>query len=88
MECKKVILFKTNPGEGCASDGTASPCRIYGDNFSRCGKWSRFQRAKAASLVSSNRNGSVGDSTWPALKTTLALPYHIKRLSWRRTFPD
>jgi hypothetical protein len=35
----------------------------YGDNFSQCGRWSRFQRAKTASLVSANRNGSVGDST-------------------------
>jgi hypothetical protein len=32
----------------------------HGDNFSRCGRWSRFQRAKAASLVSSNRDFSVG----------------------------
>src|ERR1017187_3126768 len=48
-----------------------------GDNFSRCGKWSRFQRAKAASRVSANRNGSVGDSTWPSQKTTLALPLKL-----------
>ena len=33
-----------------------------------------FQRAKAASLVPANRNCSVGDSTWPSQKTTLALP--------------
>ncbi len=47
---------------------------FYGDNFSRCGKWSRFQRAKAASLVSAKRNFSVGDSTWSSQKTTLAFP--------------
>ena len=46
----------------------------YGESFSRCGWWSRFQRDKAASLVSAKRNGSVGDSTWPSQKTTLALP--------------
>jgi hypothetical protein len=33
----------------------------------------QFQCAKAVSLVSSNRNCSVGDSTWPSQKTTLAL---------------
>jgi len=33
----------------------------------------RFQRANAVSLVSSNKNFSVGDSTWPSQKTTLAL---------------
>ena len=33
----------------------------------------RFHRAKAVSLVSANRNGRVGDSTWPSQKTTLAL---------------
>ena len=49
----------------------------YGADFSRCGRWSRFQRDKAASLVSSNRNCSVGDSTWPLLKTTLALPANL-----------
>ena len=46
----------------------------YGDNFSRCGRWSRFQRTKAASLVSSKRNFSAGDSSWPSQNTTLALP--------------
>jgi hypothetical protein len=35
----------------------------------------RFQRAKAASLVSANRNGSAGDSTWPSQKNRLALPF-------------
>ena len=34
----------------------------------------RFQRIKAASLVSSKRNFNVGDSTWPSQNTTLALP--------------
>jgi hypothetical protein len=33
----------------------------HGESFSRCGWWSRFQRDKAASLVSAKRNGSVGD---------------------------
>jgi hypothetical protein len=33
----------------------------YGESFSRCGRWSRFQRDKAAALVSSKRNCSVGD---------------------------
>jgi len=47
---------------------------LHGDNLSRCGRWSRFQRDKAASLVSAKRNRSVGDSTWPSQKTTLALP--------------
>jgi hypothetical protein len=46
----------------------------YGESFSRCGWWSRFQRDKASSLVSSKRNCSVGDSTWPSQNTTLALP--------------
>ena len=46
----------------------------HGDNFSRCGRWSRFQRTKAASLVSSKRKCSVGDSTWPSQNTTLARP--------------
>ena len=46
---------------------------VQGDNFSRCGKWSRFQRTKAASLVSSKRNCSVGDSTWLAQRSALAL---------------
>ena len=50
----------------------ARRCANQGDNFSRCGRWSRFQPTKAASLVSSNRNFSVGDSTWPSQKTTLA----------------
>jgi len=45
--------------------------RIYGDNFSRCGRGSRFQRTSAASLVSSKRNFSVGDSTWPTQKIAL-----------------
>ena len=55
--------------------GGPPPLWPYGDNFARCGRWSRFQRAKAASLVSSKRNFSVGDSTWPSQKTTLALPW-------------
>ncbi len=53
--------------------GSSLPLWHQGDNFSRCGRWSRFQRAKAASLVSANRNCSVGDSTWLSQKTTLAL---------------
>jgi hypothetical protein len=44
----------------------------HGASRSRWGWWSRFQRLKAASLVSVKRNGSVGDSTWPSQKTTLA----------------
>ena len=55
----------------------ASPRRLpqnHGDNFSRCGWWSRFQRTRAASLVSSKRNCSVGDSTWPSQNNTLARP--------------
>jgi hypothetical protein len=44
---------------------------FHGDSFSRCGWWSRFQRIKAASLVSSKRNFSVGDSTCPSQKATL-----------------
>ena len=47
----------------------------HGASFSRCGRWSRFQRLKAASLVSSKRNFSVGDSTWPSQNTTLARPW-------------
>ena len=49
--------------------------RRYGASRSRWGWWSRFQRLKAASLVTVKRNGSVGDSTWPSQKTTLALPW-------------
>ena len=37
----------------------------YGDISSRWGRWSRFQRTSAASLVSSNRNCRIDDSTWP-----------------------
>src|SRR5487761_2482475 len=72
-----------SPG-GC--DSTKMPRRwrfdrkweIHGDNFSRCGRWlvavrKDFQRAKATSRVSANRNFSAGDSTWPPQKTTLAL---------------
>ena len=54
----------------CRSRGWASPTPATRAAY---GKWSRFQRAKAASLVSSNRNCSVGDSTWPSQKTMLAL---------------
>jgi hypothetical protein len=46
----------------------------HGASRSRWGWWSRFQRLKAASLVSSKRNFNVGDSTWPSQKTALALP--------------
>jgi hypothetical protein len=40
--------------------------RLHGDNFSRCGRWlvpdrKVFQRAKATSLGSANRNFSVGE---------------------------
>ncbi len=37
-----------------------------------------FQRAKAASLVSSKRKLNVGDSTWLAQRTALALAW------WRK----
>ena len=61
--------------ENSSCDGVPSiPTTNHGDNLSRCGKWSRFQRLKASSLVSSKRNFSVGDSTWPSQKTTLAQP--------------
>jgi len=51
--------------------------KIHDDNLSRCGKWLRFQRTNATSLVSLNIYGSFRDSTWPSLKTTLPIP-------WRR----
>ncbi len=37
--------------------------RLAHGNNSLCGLWSRFQRAKAVSLVSANKNCSDGDST-------------------------
>src|ERR1035441_8101432 len=40
----------------------------------RCGRWSRFHRTKASSLVSSKRSCNLGDSTWPSQNSTLALP--------------
>jgi|SRR5690348_4147662 len=55
--------------------GLTSAATNHGDNFSRCGRWSRFQRTRAASLVSTNRNFNVGDSTWPSQNTTLACPW-------------
>jgi len=51
---------------------------FHGVSLSRCGRWSRFQRDRAASLVSSNNDFSVSNSTCPSLKTTLAWPW------WRR----
>jgi len=41
----------------------------HGDSRSRWGWWSRFQRLKAASLVSAKRYCNVGNSTWPLQKT-------------------
>jgi len=41
-------------------------CQNHGASRSRWGWWSRFQRLKAASLVSAKRNCNVGDSTWPS----------------------
>jgi hypothetical protein len=45
----------------------------HGASCSRWGWWSRFQRLKAAALVSEKRNCNVGDSTWPSQNTMLAL---------------
>ena len=50
------------------------PSPAFSHRRSRCGRWSRFQRARAASLVSSKRDLSVGDSTWSSQNATLALP--------------
>jgi hypothetical protein len=58
-------------GEGRVEGGKI---QLYGISRSRWGWWSRFQRLKAASLVSAKRNCNVGDSTWPSQNTTLALP--------------
>ena len=66
--------------------GGPPPLWLYGDNFSQCGRWSRFQRTSAASLVSANRNSSVGDSTWPSQKNTLALTWWRMELAALRNY--
>ena len=60
---------------GCRLATAIQDGKSYGESFSRWGRWSRFQRRRASSLVSAKRNFSVGDSTWPSQKTTLALPW-------------
>ncbi len=58
---------------GCGLLPRAAPQlgrRNHGAKRSRWGWWSRFQRHRAASLVSAKRNFNVGDSTWPSLSFT------------------
>jgi hypothetical protein len=43
------------------------------NSTSRCGWWSRFHRANAASLVSLKTNPTVGDSAWLSQNNTLSL---------------
>src|SRR5665213_588108 len=69
-----LVGFDVLPAVETAGYFRSSPRDFYGARRSRWGWWSRFQRLKAASLVSAKRNGSVGDSTWPSQNTTLALP--------------
>ena len=45
----------------------------HGASFSRWGRWSRFQRRRASSLVSANRNFNVGNSTRSAGKLLAGL---------------
>ena len=66
----QIIIEKSNKWSVKRAVSFKIERKIYGDSFSRCGKWSRFQRSKAASLVSLNRNFSVGDSTWPSQMIT------------------
>jgi len=62
-------------GRWCGGREGNPPCEPIGHHSpSRCGRWSRFQRTKAASLVSWKRNLNVGDSTWPSQYRVLALP--------------
>ena len=76
---RRFALIRRACFRGSVMDcGSPPPLWIHGDKISRCGRWlmavcKDFQRAKAASLVSANRNFSVGDSTWPSQRTTVAL---------------
>src|SRR5476649_2488367 len=71
-------LFCVLPAVKTAGYFWSSLRDYYGARRSRWGWWSRFQRLKAASLVSVKSNGSAGDSTWLSQNTTLALPSHVK----------